>query len=956
MTLSTIRLRWWLPILAIASAVLMLLTSVGWQSWQAEITQEANARARLKLQLAHEQYILQILMGLDNRALIADELAYLGSIPEVDLVVLVDAQGQVIYSSQRLAMGKPLSRVFPEFSMEHFHKSQQDMQLRIDVDAERRNLLAFQPIALLALPRQIRSSTVGGLLLRYDLTESRALAQHQVLVFAIVQAAFAFFLIAILTVVLRRWFSQPLIDLQKLVRRISQKDLSTPVAIAGRGELAELATAINGMQADLDLAAKEREKYLDNLRESEQGLAITLQSIGDGVIATCAAGRITRMNTSAERLTGWTLDAALGRPLSDVLNIINADTREKMINPAQQVMESGEAVGLSNNTVLLTRDGRELQIEELASAIRNADGQIVGVVLIFRDVTDDYHMRRDLAHTTEMLERTGEMAKVGGWELDLKTNQAIWTKEIYRIHEADPSLDPSAALGLRDLDPESQQLAQRDLEAAINYGTPWDRETPMTTWTGRHLWIRSQGYAICDAGKPIKLIGTIQDITERKQAESEIENLAFYDPLTGLPNRRRLLDRLAHVLNNALRHQQYGALLFIDLDNFKTLNDTQGHDQGDKLLKIVAERLSASIRKGDTLARLGGDEFVVLLEALSTDAMMAAAEAQVVAEKIIVELGRPYTIDEKLHRSTPSIGITLFGDVEEPIEEPLKRADLAMYQAKTAGRNTWCFYDPKVQEAIAARSKLEIDLRSAIAEQQLVLYYQPQISSKNTIAGVEALVRWRHPQRGMVSPAEFIPLAEETDLILPVGRWVLDTACAQLASWAADPERAHLSIAVNVSSRQFHQVDFVDQVLAAIAATNANPQRLKLELTESLLVSNIEDVVTKMYLLKQSGVGFSLDDFGTGYSSLSYLKRLPLDQLKIDQSFVRDILIDPNDASIAKTIIDLAKSLGLNVIAEGVETQAQRNFLEVLGCPAYQGYLFSRPLPIDELESFMSRL
>lgn len=446
--------------------------------------------------------------------------------------------------------------------------------------------------------------------------------------------------------------------------------------------------------------------------------------------------------------------------------------------------------------------------------------------------------------------------------------------------------------------------------------------------------------------------GIAMDITERKLAEDKAEMLAFYDPLTDLPNRRLLFDRLTHALAGTARHDRLGALLFIDLDNFKMLNDTHGHDRGDTLLQQVAQRLTACLREGDTLARFGGDEFVVLLENLSSDALDAAAKAEVVAEKILQSLGQPYLLADISHRSTPSIGITLFGETAETIEEPLRRADLAMYQAKSDGRNTLRFFDPQIQAAVTARSLLEADLRNAVAQNSFQLFYQPQIRHANEFTGVEALIRWHHPERGMVSPAEFIPLAEETGLILPLGRWVLDTACRQLVAWSQQTRTDHLSIAVNVSPRQFHQADFVEQVLDAIAQSGANPHRLKLELTEGLLVSNVEDVVIKMTRLKQEGVGFSLDDFGTGYSSLAYLKRLPLDQLKIDRSFIRDILQDPNDAAISKTIIALADSLGLEVIAEGVETDAQRNFLAQHGCSAYQGYLFSPPLPISQIDHF----
>ena len=458
-----------------------------------------------------------------------------------------------------------------------------------------------------------------------------------------------------------------------------------------------------------------------------------------------------------------------------------------------------------------------------------------------------------------------------------------------------------------------------------------------------------------DAGVVTHFVGTMTDITIRKTAEDEIRNLAFYDPLTKLPNRRLLLDRLQQALATSARTGKLGALLFIDLDNFKTLNDTLGHDMGDLLLQQVANRLLACVREGDTVARLGGDEFVVMLEDLTDNASEAANSAETVGEKILSALNQTYQLKDRLHHSSPSIGVTLFSDHQESIEELLKRADVAMYQSKAAGRNTLRFFDPETQAAVSARAALEVELRTAIVDQQFLLHYQPQLDGKGRVLGAEALVRWRHPERGMVSPAEFIPLAEESGLILPLGNWVLETACRQLALWSADPATAHLTLSVNVSARQLSLPHFVDEVMALINGTNAPADRLKLELTESLFLDNAEDIIAKMIELKEQHVGFSMDDFGTGYSSLSYLKRLPLDQLKIDQSFVRDVLTDANDAAIARTVIALGHSLGLDVIAEGVETDGQRQFLAIHGCLRYQGYLFSRPLPADEFALFHTK-
>ena len=477
---------------------------------------------------------------------------------------------------------------------------------------------------------------------------------------------------------------------------------------------------------------------------------------------------------------------------------------------------------------------------------------------------------------------------------------------------------------------------------------------------GSVIDVEVQSIAIDYDGEPAIQVA-MRDVTERKAAADEIRHLAFYDPLTDLPNRRLMLDRLARALTSTARHGRWGALMLIDLDNFKTLNDTLGHSVGDQLLVEVAARLQSGIREGDTVARLGGDEFVVILEDLDAGEL-AAVQAEGVATKILAKLGQAYRLDvivdgegpdKRYHHCTSSIGLTLFRGPSVTVDELMKRADTAMYQAKAAGRNTLRFFDPEMQAVVKARATLELDLRTAVIESQFVLHYQAQIDSSGQVIGAEALVRWQHPERGLVPPAEFIPLAEETGLILPLGHWVMEKACAQLAAWARKPETAHLTLAVNVSARQFSLPNLVEQVLAVVDYAGARPSRLKLELTESLLLENAEDIIAKMIALKARGVGFSLDDFGTGYSSLSYLKRLPLDQLKIDQSFVRDVLTDPNDAAIARTVVALGQSLGLSVIAEGVETLGQRDFLASHGCLNYQGYFFSRPLPLDEFEAFL---
>jgi diguanylate cyclase (GGDEF)-like protein/PAS domain S-box-containing protein len=457
-----------------------------------------------------------------------------------------------------------------------------------------------------------------------------------------------------------------------------------------------------------------------------------------------------------------------------------------------------------------------------------------------------------------------------------------------------------------------------------------------------------------ESGRLTHYVSTFSDISDLKLAESEIHNLAFYDPLTALPNRRLLLDRLALSRIAGKRSLQFGALLIIDLDHFKNLNDTLGHDIGDHLLLEVARRLRTCIREGDTVARQGGDEFIVMLENLGRDEAGAGIEAEAVAEKIRQRLNVPYILNGSTeHFHSASIGISLFCGHNKTTDSLLKQADIALYKAKEAGRNTIRFFDNAMQTALDIRANLDSRLHQALARQEFRLFVQAQVNSAGQLLGAETLLRWQPPSGTMIAPGEFIPLAEDSGLIIPIGNWVLDTACAHLRRWAVSPLTRQLTLSVNVSARQFRQEDFVDQVRGALARHGAAPQLLKLELTESLLLDNVEAVVAKMQALLDIGVHFSLDDFGTGYASLSYLKRFPFEQLKVDRSFIRDIATDPDDAAIVRAIIAMGNALRLNVVAEGVEAEEQHAYLVEHGCTCFQGYLFGRPMPFADFERTM---
>lgn len=476
-------------------------------------------------------------------------------------------------------------------------------------------------------------------------------------------------------------------------------------------------------------------------------------------------------------------------------------------------------------------------------------------------------------------------------------------------------------------------------------------------WQGETIYQRKNGdsfpawmtvTAVKDKNDEIThFVSMVQDVTARKEAEEKIRSLAFYDPLTNLPNRRLLLDRLQQAIAVTNRNGRYGALLCLDIDNFKMLNDSRGHHIGDRLLIEVAARLQSCVREGDSAARLGGDEFVLLIQDMSE--ADAAEKAEVITRKVLLKLSQPYQLDGKQYKSTSSFGVALFSGSKVGVDELLMRADLAMYQAKSAGRNTLRFFDPSMQAKIEHRSMMEGELHRAYEEQEFILHYQPQIDHESHCIGVEALIRWQHPDRGFMPPDEFIPLAEECDLIQPIGQWVIEEACERLAEWANNKLTADLTIAVNISAKQFRQESFIEQVSKSIRHFDIDPKRLKLELTESLLLVDIDDAIAKMLALRGLGLSFSLDDFGTGYSSLSYLKRLPLDQIKIDRSFVDEIMTDPNDSAICRAIIALGKSLDLQVIAEGVESEIHWEWLCEEGCDAVQGYFFSRPVSEPDL-------
>ena len=642
-------------------------------------------------------------------------------------------------------------------------------------------------------------------------------------------------------------------------------------------------------------------------------------------------------------LASFNPETLIGKPFSE----LNSDWSAEQWAALHALLLERQPFDITYST---TVDGATVWLDIQGKAVFASEGRFSGYRGTGRDITERIANRESLSIAATAFEMQECIMVMDMRGHILRVNEAFQTVTGYDAAEV---VGQSVAILKSD---RQKDAFYRQILTALKQEKFWHGE----------LWNRHKNGEYCLSELTIKgvaspdgeiehYVGSFHDITKRREVENNIHQLAFYDPLTHLPNRRLLFNRLSKAQVASQRSGHYGALMFIDLDNFKTLNDTRGHDVGDMLLCEVATRLKSIVRAEDSVVRLGGDEFVVMLENLSTSPEEAASTADEIGHKLLRCINEPFNLQGQEVHSTPSVGIVLFCGEAQSIEQILKHADAAMYQSKSAGRNTLHFFDPDMQVALESRAAMEIDLRAAIRNGQFRLHYQAQVDSAGHIVGAEALLRWIHPLRGMISPADFIPLAEDCGLILPIGQWVLDAACTQLKIWAAHPPTRHLTLAVNVSARQYHQKDFVEQVLAVLDQSGADPRKLKLELTESLLVKDVEDVIVKMTTLKARGVCFSLDDFGTGYSSLSYLKRLPLDQLKIDQSFVRDLERDDNDAAICAATIGLAHNLGLTVVAEGVETEAQRHFLSTIHhCNFMQGYLFAKPLPQTGFEALLA--
>jgi diguanylate cyclase (GGDEF)-like protein/PAS domain S-box-containing protein len=669
-----------------------------------------------------------------------------------------------------------------------------------------------------------------------------------------------------------------------------------------------------------------------------------------GIVHATPEGHILRCNGEFAEIIGYPREEVRGLMLQE----ITPDEDGSQALASFQKLWTGASDALSLEIRLIRKDSALTWAKLTVSLLRDREGWPSHLLAHVEDIHDRKNAESSKVAASEQVAQIKEDRYRSTFETS-PDGVLIARAENGKIVEANPALlnilqlSREEVLGHTSLELDiwaDESDTYKVSEALHENAAARDLEVRLRRRNGEVFWGQlSASYADFDGESCV--ISYIRDVSAAKADEAKIRNLAFYDTLTGLPNRRLLWERLRQALISSIRSGSKHALLFVDLDGFKSLNDTLGHHIGDLLLQETGRRISSCVREVDTVARLGGDEFVVVLEDLSQIAEIAAAQARTVGGKILAAIDQPFLLEGRECHTTSSMGITVFGNQSESTNEVLQQADIAMYQAKAAGRNAMFFFAPALQASMNARVALERDLRAAIRENQFSLFYQPQLD-RGLLTGAEALIRWNHPTRGLVSPPDFVPLAEETGLIFPMGSWVMETACMQIAAWAGRKGGEHLSVAVNVSAREFRQPKFVDHVLTALDRTGANPKNLKLELSETMFGENIEDVINRMNKLRTYGVQFSLEDFGTGYSSMAYLKRLPLDQIKIDRAFVNDILKDPISGAIAQAIISFGKAMGLSVIAEGVETEEQRAFLAKLGCHSFQGYLFSHPLPLGQ--------
>ncbi|MEN8180105.1 MAG: EAL domain-containing protein [Pseudomonadota bacterium] len=930
--LSSARLKTWLPLFFSISFLLIICMILA-----LELVQGLNhyhEHAQHKMEQLSIQNALPIRRALENQQP-KDIQVIIGSLSlqdELDAIVLTDEKRQILFSNRYAWRGKPLQQIIPE--SRQIEASQVKKFQLLDTPT---GLLSIQPIEYSLSSNGLRKTKQVRLWIYLNTQRGRSAIIRQSVNNALWGLLFGSFILAGMGWVLYRQIGIPLIQLTAFSHRLAGGDYHARLSVNGNGEVAQLVDGLHQMAANVNQAIEE-------LKSSEQRLSITLDSIGDAVMVTDTLGLVIRLNVEASKLTGWSQEEAQGRPVIEIFRIINAETREPAEHPVGRVLREGQVVGLANHTTLISKSGQEYQIADSAAPIQGEGGETLGVIMVFQDVTERYLMQSELSDTLNRLQALTNSLPDPCFVL---SDQGVYL-DILGGPEELLAKNREQLLGRKlteILPPESANPIMETLQKTLTTGQPQRLEYSLQVPAGKIHFEGNTTKLNREDGAAV--IWQARDITRRKRAEEDINRLAKYDTLTGLPNRRQLEHRLEQALARCQRNDNHGALLFIDLDHFKNVNDSLGHLHGDQLLIRIADRFRKLIRTEDIAARFGGDEFVLLLEDLGQDLVVASQHAESVAVKLRDACATPIDLTGHRVEVELSIGIVLFPD-DANSEELIKRADIAMYRAKETGRNRACFFSKELQHIAEERLDIQRALRHALQEDELRLFVQPQVNVQGQWIGGEVLVRWQHPERGLIQPNAFIPIAEECGLISSLDSWVFSHAINKLAKQNAILPESFSRLSLNLTEPLMMRNGFIEELKSWLSQAVLEPRQLEFEITERVLVGDHAQAAAVIDDLRDLGIRFSVDDFGTGCSSLRYLQRLPLDALKIDKSFVDRLPGHTGDASIVETIIDMAGHLSLEVIAEGVETKLQLDFLIARGCKQFQGYLFARPMPWDE--------